>query len=149
MKSSFHRVIPFLPFLLSYLRLPSPKLDPILDSNSNWNDLLCPFINSSARTTQTTQPLYCREGLFTCLPIRFLEIDVPLLRSYPSAGMCLPSRCLATSQYLRNKVEISMWKQRISSVTFRELMRRRAVLSTRQYSYVDSIITNLICRLCG
>jgi hypothetical protein len=29
-KSSWHRLIPFLPFLLNNLRLPSPELDPIL-----------------------------------------------------------------------------------------------------------------------
>jgi hypothetical protein len=32
-KSSCHTLIPFLPFLLSHLRLPSPKLDQILDYN--------------------------------------------------------------------------------------------------------------------
>jgi hypothetical protein len=34
MKSSLNGLIPFFPFLLSYLRLPSSELDPILD-NSN------------------------------------------------------------------------------------------------------------------
>jgi hypothetical protein len=29
MKSSFHSLIPSLPFLLNHLRLPSPELDPI------------------------------------------------------------------------------------------------------------------------
>jgi hypothetical protein len=33
MKSSLHRLIPFLPFLLSHLQLPSPELDPILDNS--------------------------------------------------------------------------------------------------------------------
>jgi hypothetical protein len=28
-KSSFHHLIPFLPFLLNHLRLPTPELDPI------------------------------------------------------------------------------------------------------------------------
>jgi hypothetical protein len=31
MKSSWHCLIPFLPFLISHLWLPSPELDPILD----------------------------------------------------------------------------------------------------------------------
>jgi hypothetical protein len=34
LKSSLYRLIPFLPFLLSHLRLPSPELDQILDKNS-------------------------------------------------------------------------------------------------------------------
>jgi hypothetical protein len=34
MKSSFHSLISFLPFLLNHLRLPSPELDPVLDNNS-------------------------------------------------------------------------------------------------------------------
>jgi hypothetical protein len=42
MKSSCHRQIPFLPFILNHHRLQSPELDPILDKNSN--DLLSPFI---------------------------------------------------------------------------------------------------------
>jgi hypothetical protein len=35
MKSSFHLLIPFFPFLLNYLLLPFPELDPILDNNTN------------------------------------------------------------------------------------------------------------------
>jgi hypothetical protein len=33
MESSFASLIPFLPFLLDHLRLPSPEPDPILDYN--------------------------------------------------------------------------------------------------------------------
>jgi hypothetical protein len=33
MKSSFHSLISFLPFLLNHLRLPSPELNPFLDNN--------------------------------------------------------------------------------------------------------------------
>jgi hypothetical protein len=33
MMSSLHRLIPFLPFLLNHLGLPSPELDQILDNN--------------------------------------------------------------------------------------------------------------------
>jgi hypothetical protein len=34
-KSSFHSLIPFLPFLLNHLGLLPPELDPILDNNSS------------------------------------------------------------------------------------------------------------------
>jgi hypothetical protein len=34
MKSSLYRLIPFLTFLLNYLLLPSPELDPILENYS-------------------------------------------------------------------------------------------------------------------
>jgi hypothetical protein len=57
MKSSLQRLIPFLPFLLNHLRLPSPERDPIL-----FRLLFCtpsrlltvPFYNPLARTTQKT-----------------------------------------------------------------------------------------------
>jgi hypothetical protein len=39
MTSSFHSLIPFLPFLLSYLGLPSPELDPVLDNSLKWTRL--------------------------------------------------------------------------------------------------------------
>jgi hypothetical protein len=42
MKSSLYSLIPSLPFLLSYLRIPSPGLDPILFSPS---DIFNPFVN--------------------------------------------------------------------------------------------------------
>jgi hypothetical protein len=82
MKSSLHSLIPFLPLLLSHIRLPSLSVPwcncqcqlrnstqfqflcsypgTLASRNStNSNDLLCPFYNSSAQTTQKTQPLYC------------------------------------------------------------------------------------------
>jgi hypothetical protein len=64
MKSSFHSLIPFLPFLFNHLRLASPELTQILDNNSI-NRLSLSLYNPSARTTQKTQPLYCSEGLFS------------------------------------------------------------------------------------
>jgi hypothetical protein len=82
MKSSCHSLIPFLLFLLSHLRLPSPELDPFLNNNwlnwtllqvnslNFWRQLKRPsltFYNTSTRTTQKTQPLYCSESLFTDL----------------------------------------------------------------------------------
>jgi hypothetical protein len=36
MKSSCYSVIPFLPFLLNHLRLPTPELDTILDNWLEW-----------------------------------------------------------------------------------------------------------------
>jgi hypothetical protein len=60
---SLHSLIHFLPFLLKYLLLPSPELDPILDNSLKRPSLF--LYNTSARTTQKTQPLYCWEGLFT------------------------------------------------------------------------------------
>jgi hypothetical protein len=41
-KSSWHSLIPFLPFLLSHFCLPSPELDPILILHSYFTSLL-PF----------------------------------------------------------------------------------------------------------
>jgi hypothetical protein len=92
MKTSFHSLIHFLPFLLNYLRLPSPELDPILKRPSLF------LYNPSARTTRKTQLLYCLEGL---LLIRCLAVDVLLLRAYAFAWICLPSRCLAMGLFVR------------------------------------------------
>jgi hypothetical protein len=75
-KSSLHCLIPFFPFLLNHLRLPSPELDPILDKNStllqlnslNFWQLKRPsffLYNPLTWTTQKTQPLCCWEGSFT------------------------------------------------------------------------------------
>jgi hypothetical protein len=59
MKSSLHGLIPFLPFLLNHLGLPSPVLD-----KTHSNDLLCPFITPRHRPCRK-QHLYCWQGLFT------------------------------------------------------------------------------------
>jgi hypothetical protein len=72
MKSSTRSLIPFLLFLLNHIRLPSPELDPALD------------------ITQKTASIV-KEA---CLLIRCLAVDVLMLRTFASAGMCLPSRCL-------------------------------------------------------
>jgi hypothetical protein len=79
-KSSLHRLILSLPFLLNHLGLTSPELDPILDNNSLKLTLLqlnslnfwqkisqttfLPLYKLSARTTQKTQRLCCWQGLF-------------------------------------------------------------------------------------
>jgi hypothetical protein len=84
MKTSFHNVIPFLPLfcncqLNSIPPPPSSHSGRVASRNStNSNDLLCPFYNSSAQTTQKTQPLYCWEGVIVA------SVCV-------AAGMCLPS----------------------------------------------------------
>jgi hypothetical protein len=62
MTSYCHSLIPFLPFLLNHIRLPSPELDPIID---NW--LKRPYLslhNTSARTTQKTASLLLRRLLY-------------------------------------------------------------------------------------
>jgi hypothetical protein len=70
MKSSFHSLIPFSPFPLNQIRLPTLSIrffcsqahNPcrLASRNStNSNDLLCPFYNPSAWTTPKTEPLYC------------------------------------------------------------------------------------------
>jgi hypothetical protein len=47
MKSSLHRIIPFLPFLLSHLRLPSPELDPFLNNSLKWTLLQLKALNNN------------------------------------------------------------------------------------------------------
>jgi hypothetical protein len=79
-KCSFRNLIPFLPFLLSYRRLPSPEWLSFLQQLHKWilleqnslnfdnSQLKWPSLSlykPSTRTTQKTQPLYCRESLFT------------------------------------------------------------------------------------
>jgi hypothetical protein len=68
MKSSYHRVIPLLPFLLNHLRLPSSKLDPILDSSSS---LFCSLLGR----------VFCVTQKQACSPIRYLAMDVLLLHT--------------------------------------------------------------------
>jgi hypothetical protein len=56
-KSSWHSLIPVLPFLLNHLRLPSPELDPIpfrLLLCTSSRPLAVPFYNTSARTPRKT-----------------------------------------------------------------------------------------------
>jgi hypothetical protein len=54
-KPCFHSLIPFLPFLLNHIRLPSPELDPFLDNNWLKWTLLQP--NSLRSWQQLTAPL--------------------------------------------------------------------------------------------
>jgi hypothetical protein len=81
MKSSFHRLIPSLPFVLIHLRLPSPELDLILILAA-WD----PRYIASGRADIKHRFLYCCEA---CLQRRSIACVVVV------AAMCLLSRCLA------------------------------------------------------
>jgi hypothetical protein len=94
MKSSLHRLIPLLPFLLIYLTMPCPELDNLTTILSN--DLLCPFIS----LRQGPHRKHSLSIVEVCLLIRCLITDVLLLRAYASAGMCIPNRCLAMNLYV-------------------------------------------------
>jgi hypothetical protein len=91
MKSSCHSLIPFLPFLLSRLRLPSPELDLVIDNISLnfWQKLTRDHAENIASIVGEA-----------CLLIRCLATDVLLMRTLASAGMCLPSRCIAMGLYV-------------------------------------------------
>jgi hypothetical protein len=87
-------------FLAIILRLPIPKTrlhcsrllfytpcypastTPVL-SNASYNH--------AARTPRKTLSSVVKNA---CLLIHYLEMDVPLLRAFASAGMCLPTLCL-------------------------------------------------------
>jgi hypothetical protein len=92
-----------MPFLLGHLGLPPPELDPtrtILQLNSlttNSNDPPCPFTTPRHGPRRKHYLSIVEE---TCLLLRCLAIDVLLLRASASAGMCLPSRCLAMALYV-------------------------------------------------
>jgi hypothetical protein len=91
---SLHRLIPFLPFLLSHVRLSSPELDPVLfrllfGTPSHLLTVL--FYNPSAWTPRKTLSSIVKEA---CLQLRYLAMDDLLLSAFV-ARMCLRSRCLA------------------------------------------------------
>jgi hypothetical protein len=60
MKSSCHSLIPFLPFLLNHLRLPSPELDPILIPAA-WD----PRYIASGRTPRKTPSTIVTERVYS------------------------------------------------------------------------------------
>jgi hypothetical protein len=99
MKSSSHRLIPFLPlfcnfWLNSIPLLPSSYPDRRAFRNSTQffsNELF--FI-----TMQKTQPLYCWEGEFIA-PLHSNGSYSIVVCVFVAAGMCLPSRCLAMNVY--------------------------------------------------
>jgi hypothetical protein len=79
----------------------TPHLSPQLNCSAN-----CFQDNSSARSAQKTQPLYCCSGLFT-VPLHsnghgadhiqdiVLLLCACMLRALPINGRCLQSHCLA------------------------------------------------------
>jgi hypothetical protein len=53
--------------------------------------------NHFSRTPQETPSSIVKEA---CLLVRYLAVDVLIFRAFPSAGMCLPSRCLAMDMHV-------------------------------------------------
>jgi hypothetical protein len=95
MKSSCHSLIPFLPFLLNHITLPSPELGPILDnSNFTAHSTTEHFFVTTSHAENTASIV--KEA---CLLIRCLAMDILLLRAFASARMCLPSPCLAIGRH--------------------------------------------------
>jgi hypothetical protein len=111
MKSSCHSLIPSCHFFsitlgchlqnwthsrqqLTQMNSSSSELFQLLITHSN--DLLCPF-RTPWHAPQRKHSLSTFEA---CLLIRCIAMDVLLLRAYASAGICLPSRCLAMGLYV-------------------------------------------------
>jgi hypothetical protein len=87
-KSSWHGLIPFLPFLLSHLRLPSPELDPILILAA-WGHRYI-----ASRRTDRKHRFLCCKGMSTASFHSNGSYSI-VACIFVVAGMCLPSRCLA------------------------------------------------------
>jgi hypothetical protein len=105
-ESSCDSLIPYLPFLLSHLRLPSPELSPVpflllfrtaCYSASTSPVLSSTFYNHFARTARKTSSSIMQNE---CLLVRHLAVDVLLLLGALVAGMHLPPRCLAMGIHL-------------------------------------------------
>jgi hypothetical protein len=75
-KSYFHRLISFWPFLLNHLRLPSPELDPI--PYSIYSSSVPPNIsyNHYALTPRKTPSSIVKS---TCLVVRYITAQLPYL----------------------------------------------------------------------
>jgi hypothetical protein len=122
MKSSLHNLIPFLPFLLNHLRLPTlsilfsaatansrtrlnsssvqfsllPSSYPgrLASRNSTkWKTTFFVLFINPRHEPRGKQPLYCWEGVFT-EPLRSNR-SYSIVCVFVTAGMCLPSSCLA------------------------------------------------------
>jgi hypothetical protein len=95
MKSSLHSLIHFFHFF-------SITFDCHIQNSIQFstttlsNNLLCPFITSRHKPRRT-QSFSIVE---VCLLIRCLAMNVLLLRTFASARMCLPSRCLEMGFYV-------------------------------------------------
>jgi hypothetical protein len=82
MKSSWHSLIPFVPFLLTHLRLPSPELNQVLLTTVLHSfyycssEFLCPFI-TPRHEPQGKHPCIVKVA---CLLVRYLVMDVLLSR---------------------------------------------------------------------
>jgi hypothetical protein len=147
MKSSFHSLIPFLPFLRNHLWLPSPELDPFLDSSLKWtpstelfqlltiesNDFLCPFITPRNGARRKHSLSIVEKA---CLLIRCLAIDALFLRAYASVGMCLPSRCLAMCLYvtISSASEDKGWFAKMNWKTLNPMWRASLHACSRAYN---------------
>jgi hypothetical protein len=106
MNTSFRSLVPFLPSFCSYQLnsnplLPSSYPGRLASRNSilQWTASTKHFLyNKFALTTQKTQPLYCCEGVFI-VPLHSNGSYSIIAYVFVSAGMCLPSRCLAMNVY--------------------------------------------------
>jgi hypothetical protein len=105
MKSSLHRLIPFLPFLLNHLQLPSTELGPVLILAAC--DLRC---IASRRTHRKHRFQYCCEGAFTA-PLHCNGSYSIVACLFVFAGMCFPSRCRATH------MRITIWNSIVNIPT--------------------------------
>jgi hypothetical protein len=96
MKTSWHSLIPFLPFLLKSSSSAIPRTRP---NSIPSRLLLClyspalpnTFYNHSAWTPWKTPSSTVKNS---CLLVRYLAMDVLILSRERVVGMCLPTRCL-------------------------------------------------------
>jgi hypothetical protein len=129
MKSSFHCLIPFLPFLVNHLWLPSPELNPFLFQGhiqAGWNlenrpftldysalhllllstssRLLCPFM-TSRHGPHKKHSLYCWRGVFTA-PLPSNRPPV-----FPLVCFCgkVFSESLPSNEYTRHNIYIYIY----------------------------------------
>jgi hypothetical protein len=108
MKSSFHRLIHFLPLfcncqLSSIPLLPSSYPGRLAFRNSTQfhyvpASFAANLYNHFARTTQKTQPLYCSESMFTG-PLHSNGSYSIIACVFVVSGMCLQSLCLAINVF--------------------------------------------------
>jgi hypothetical protein len=99
------RSLLFLPFILSYLRMPTLSVLSQAHILSGWRletqlTLLnwTLLYNYFARATEKTQPPYCWEGVFTA-PVHSNGSYSIVSCEFVSAGIRLRSRCLAMNVY--------------------------------------------------
>jgi hypothetical protein len=98
MKSSSHCLIPFLPFLLNHLRLPSPELDLIPFR-------LLSYIPCYSVSTTLHGPHGKRRLLLSRMRVYWSVsqhwTSYFFFREFASAEMCLPTRCLPVGIYVK------------------------------------------------